>query len=118
MSRISARTRSGLAVVAICAWAFAVYGAVESFLRGDQGSSAVQVAASLACIGVLFGAIFAFHPSPAEESPNQPGLRVMLSGAAGLCLGFLYWASGEALAISTLVFAALGYIGRHWVKWL
>ena len=117
MPPISKGTRQGLAIAAMVAVAFAIYGAVEGVLRGSHGSL-VSVVASFACIGLLFGAIVAFDASPKDKHANRPDIRLLLSALAGLCLGLVWGYSTEGVALCTLVFAILGYLGKAWAKYL
>jgi uncharacterized membrane protein len=110
--------RYGLLVATLCAIGFAAYGAFEGHMRGNDGPSLFPVVASFACIGLLFGAVFAFDPLPTDRIPNRPGIRILLSSVAGLCLGLVWSWSVEGIALSTLAFAVLGYFGTAWAKYL
>ncbi len=114
---MSKGTRHGLGVAALVAVAFAIYGAVEGVLHGSQGLL-VSAVASFACIGLLFGAIFAFDASPKDKHANRPGIRVLLSALAGLCIGLVWGYSVQGVALCTLVFAILGYLGTSWAKYV
>ena len=118
MTRKTDSIRYGLLVATLCSLGFAVYGALEGHVRGSDGSSLIPVVASFACVGLLFGAIFAFDSLPTDTFPDRPGIRILLSSVAGLCLGLVWSLSGEGIALSTLAFALLGYLGTAWAKYL
>jgi drug/metabolite transporter (DMT)-like permease len=106
----------GIVIAAVCAVVFAGFGALEGLLRSRGEPGRAQYIASFACFGFLLGAILAFDPSPDMKSPDRPILRTLLGALAGLCLGLVWNWSAEALALSTLVSAGLGYTGMAWAK--
>ena len=107
----------GLLLVGGIAVAVAFLAAFQ-LLSGGHGSllAAVPVVASLGCLGLLLGAVFAFDAPSEFRGVNRPLLRVALSSVAGLALGLLWRWSGEAIALSTMVAGALGYFGLAWAR--
>jgi Na+-driven multidrug efflux pump len=108
----------GLIIVLVSAVTFASYGALEGLIRGRGDPSLSQYIASFACFGFLLGAILAFDPSPEMRSPDRPFTRTFLSAMAGLCLGLVWNWSTEAIGLSVLVSAGLGYAGMTWAKYV
>ena len=108
----------GIIIVLVSAVVFAGLGALEGLIRGRGDPSLSQYIASFACFGFLLGTILAFDPSPEMKSPDRPILRIALGALAGLGLGLVWSWSAEAIGLSILVSAGLGYAGMSWAKYV
>ena len=108
----------GIIIVLVSAVVFAGLGALEGLIRGRGDPSLSQYIATFACFGFLLGAILAFDPSPEMKSPDRPILRIALGALAGLGLGLVWSWSVEAIGLSILVSAGLGYAGMIWAKYV
>ncbi len=117
MKRITS-IRLGLVIAIGCAVFFALYGALEVFVRNGQSGPVMKSIASFACFGFLVGGILAFDSLPGESGPDRPLLRVAIGTISGLLLGLLWKWPGEGVALSALLAAALGYAGTMWAKYV
>ena len=102
--------------------AIAVLVALYAFVQAASGSAPIAGSlpfiASFGCFGLLLGGIFVFDAPTDFNGTNRPILRIAVSIIAGLALGLLWHWPLEGIALSSLVFGALGYFGITWAKYV
>ena len=104
------------------AGAIAVLVALYAFVQVVSGSGPIAgslpLVASFGCFGLLLGGVFMFDAPTDFNGTNRPILRICVAVLAGLALGLLWHWSLEGVALSSLIFGALGYFGITWAKYV
>jgi hypothetical protein len=71
---------------------------------------------SVLTAGVLIGSILTFDKEFYRKNQDRPGLRILISAAAGLCFGLINSFSVEGIVASVLIYGILGFVGFYWLK--
>ena len=104
------------------AGAIAVLVALYALVQVVSGSAPIAgslpLVASFGCFGLLLGGIFVFDAPTDFKGTDRPILRISVAVVAGLALGLLWHWPPEGVALSALVFGALGYFGITWAKYV
>jgi hypothetical protein len=96
----------------------AAYAVVEVLLYSQALGAIFLMAASFGCFGLLLGGIFAFDEMSEIKVKDHAGLRIFMGCVAGCALALLWRWSLEALFLSAIIGAVLGYFGMKWAQYV
>jgi hypothetical protein len=111
--------KSPLGIVLVVALSIMGLAAIEAIV-GPHGLSAVlPVAMLMAPLGLFLGTIYATHPSDRGFAvADRPAIRTLVSAAIGAVYASVLGLSIVGASVCVLVFAALGWLGMRWLRYL